>query len=137
MFALICFIIERITGEPCFTAKAVNLNADNDVFHYYHDCDDFNDFGRAISEDELNAQIHEWFIADFIDRMWNKYHIIVTREEVEEALSQMEESKPCNDEQSSPIFIDRSRNNHVVIGHQMRPQTASLAAERVRRQKIC
>lgn len=120
MFTLICYIIKRITGEPSFTTVTVDQNANNDVPRYWSDCV-FTDFGPPIrdSEDEI------------------EYRSIATREEAEEALSQMEESKPYNDEQSSPIFIDRSRNNHVVIGHQMRPQTASLATERVRRQKIC
>ncbi len=95
--------------------------------HYNNNDEDFN-FGP--DRDEL--------IARFILYMWERHHVCLSKAEVEQMLDEMDAD---GDEYISanphPVFLRKTRNDHIVVGHTMRPQTASRAAMRHSRQKIC
>lgn len=104
---------------------------------YFNDYDEVNDFGsdtRSYDEELFSLRVDE-----LVKSMWDKHHIAITRQEAEEALRRFDaEENDCEDKAvACPVSINQTRTDHVVIGHTMRPQTASLAARRTSRQKIC
>lgn len=142
MCALICSIVEWITGEPCFTIpKNVDQNADPVRFTHYNDYSDTNDnFGPRDEDGAIQWVYSDEYIDGIVKRMWAEHGITVTRREVEEYLSSTpnHEEHKYNESHPTPIFIERSRNDYIVAGkHQQRSQTASLASQKTSRQKIC
>lgn len=111
------------------TPKTIAKN-EGEVVHWTHYNDDTEDFNFGPDRDEL--------IARFILEMWEKHHVCLTKAEVEQMLDEMD----ANDDgyvtaDPHPVYLHRTRNDRVVVGHTMRPQTASLATTAYSRQKVC
>ena len=100
-------------------------------WHYYNDdADDDEDFNFGPTRDEL--------VTRFILYMWETHHVCLSKAEVEQMLDEMDaDGDEYIGANPHPVFLRKTRNDHIVVGHTMRPQTASRTAMRHSRQKIC
>ena len=155
MFTFCKAIVSCVAGLIAIFFPGIRRSVKNDedashpnVVHYlnYSDTDEPNCFGDRMSDEqfaqemrEYEKEMHELEVARLIEEVWEKFHIILTREQVEEILDEIRKSStdtyitaaPC------PVYLRQTRNDHIVVGHTMRPQTASLATTVYRRQKVC
>jgi hypothetical protein len=69
-----------------------------------------------------------------VEKRWYYYNSNHANEDFNFGPNYDDEKTPPN---PNPVFLRKTRNDHIVVGHTMRPQTASLATTVYSRQKVC